>query len=91
MPPLPAWFDGRDAVGRFLTERMFATPWRLVPCDASGQVGFACYMRAADGRYRLGGVTVLTLRGDRVAELTSFLEPVVDRRFGLSEEFPGDR
>jgi RNA polymerase sigma-70 factor (ECF subfamily) len=29
MPPLPAWFDGRQDLGRFLAERMFATPWRL--------------------------------------------------------------
>jgi RNA polymerase sigma-70 factor (ECF subfamily) len=31
MPPLPAWFDGREDVGRFLTQRVFAAPWRLVP------------------------------------------------------------
>jgi RNA polymerase sigma-70 factor (TIGR02960 family) len=30
MPPLPAWFDGREDVGRFLAERVFATPWRLL-------------------------------------------------------------
>jgi hypothetical protein len=30
-PLLPAWFDGRDDVVRFLTERVFRTPWRLVP------------------------------------------------------------
>ncbi len=24
MPPLPAWFDGREDVGRFLAERVFA-------------------------------------------------------------------
>ncbi|TDD98297.1 sigma-70 family RNA polymerase sigma factor [Jiangella asiatica] len=31
MPPLPAWFDGRDDVTRFLAERVFAIAWRLVP------------------------------------------------------------
>ena len=36
MPPLPAWFAGRGDIGRFLTERMFATPWRLVPTGANG-------------------------------------------------------
>jgi RNA polymerase sigma-70 factor (TIGR02960 family) len=91
MPPLPAWFDGRVAVGRFLAERIFATPWRLVPSSANGQLAFACYLGGPEGDYRLAGVTLLTLRGDRVAELTSFLSPVVDRRFGLSEKFQADR
>jgi RNA polymerase sigma-70 factor (ECF subfamily) len=91
MPPLPAWFDGREAIRRFLTERMFATPWRLVPSDANGQLAFACYQGTPDGDYRLGGLTVVALRGDRVAELTSFLAPIVDRRFGIPEEFPGNR
>ena len=91
MPPLPAWFDGRDAVRRFLTERMFATPWRLVPSGANGQLAFACYQGTPDGEFRLGAVTLLTLRGDRVAELTSFLAPVVDRRFELPGKFPQDR
>lgn len=43
MPPLTAWFLGREDVGRFFTERMFATPWRLVPIRANGQLAFACY------------------------------------------------
>lgn len=84
MPPLPAWFDGRAAVGRFLTERMFAAPWRLRPMYASGQPAFACYQGTSDGSaYVLGGITVVDLRGDRIAALTSFLAPIVDARFGL--------
>ena len=31
MPPLPIWLDGAAMVGRFLAERIFATPWRAVP------------------------------------------------------------
>lgn len=87
MPPLPAWFDGRESVGRFMTERMFATPWRVVPTTASGQLALACYQGTPGGStYALGAVTVLTLRGDRVVELTSFLAPSVDARFGLPGE-----
>jgi RNA polymerase sigma-70 factor (TIGR02960 family) len=91
MPPLPAWFDGRAAVGRFLRERMFATPWRLERCDANGQLGFACYQGTPEGGFQLGGITVLALRDDRVASLTSFLAPIVDDRFGVPKEFPADR
>jgi hypothetical protein len=40
---LPAWFLGREAIGRFFAERMFGTPWRLVPIRANGKPGFACF------------------------------------------------
>jgi predicted dithiol-disulfide oxidoreductase (DUF899 family) len=41
MPPLPAWFRGRADVVRFMAERMWTTPWRLVPVTANGQLAFA--------------------------------------------------
>jgi RNA polymerase sigma-70 factor (TIGR02960 family) len=78
MPPLPAWFDGRAAVARFFAERVFATPWRLVPIRINGQPGFACYLRepgAAD--FRLGAVNALTLRGGRISAITGFLDPAM--------------
>lgn len=52
MPPLPAWFAGRRDIGRFLAERAFATPWRLLPTRANGQLAFACYQGGPDGRFR---------------------------------------
>jgi ketosteroid isomerase-like protein len=62
MPPLPAWFLGREDVGRFL-ERMLATRWRLVPVGANGQLAVACYQGEPDGdRFRLGAINVLSLR-----------------------------
>jgi RNA polymerase sigma-70 factor (ECF subfamily) len=90
MPPLPAWFHGREAIGRFLTERLFATPWRLVPTSANGQLAFACYQGAPDGPpFRLGALNVLTLRGGRIVEMTGFLAPMIHDRFGLPSEWPG--
>ena len=89
MPPLPAWFLGREDVGRFLSERMFATPWRLLPVGANGQLAFACYQGdPGDGRLRLGAVNVLSLRGRRIVWLAGFLDPGVHRRFGLPVELP---
>jgi RNA polymerase sigma-70 factor (ECF subfamily) len=82
MPPLPAWFDGRDAVLRFFSERVMATPWRLRPAAANGQLALAAYQGHGDG-FRLGAVNVLGLRGGRVAELASFLDPAVHAGFGL--------
>jgi RNA polymerase sigma-70 factor (TIGR02960 family) len=71
MPPLPAWFLGREDVGRFFAERVFATPWRLLPIRANGQLAFACYQGDPDGgRFQLGAINPVepsrrTGRGDR--------------------------
>jgi RNA polymerase sigma-70 factor (TIGR02960 family) len=82
MPPIPTWFAGRDSVRRFFAERVFQTPWRLVPCRASGQLAFACYQGPA---FTLGAFNVVTLRGEHVAAMTGFLHPFVHRRFSLPD------
>ena len=82
MPPIPTWFDGHAAIGRFLAERVFATAWRLVPLRANGQLAFACY-QGPD--FRLGALQVLTLRDRTVVEMTGFLDPAVHARFGLPD------
>jgi RNA polymerase sigma-70 factor (ECF subfamily) len=87
MPPLPAWFSGREGIGRFLSERLFATSWKLQPIRANGQLAFACYQGdAAGGRFRLGAVNVVSVRAGRVVELAGFLDPAVARRFDLPAE-----
>ena len=92
MPPLPAWFDGREDVARFFIERVFKTPWRLVPIRANAQPGFACYQRNPDDhRFRLGAINVLSLRSGQITEISAFLDPEVHRRFGLPYEFPAQR
>jgi RNA polymerase sigma-70 factor (TIGR02960 family) len=89
MPPLPAWFRGRDDVGRFFANRMFAKPWRLVPFRASGQPAFAGYQGDSKGdRFRLVGINVLSIRAGRVVWIASFLDSDVHRHFGLPPEMP---
>lgn len=89
MPPLPAWFDGREDIDRFLTERMFATPWRLTPLRANGQLGFACYiLEPGADAFRLGAVNVLSLRAGRIREIAGFLDPDLHRHLGLPVELP---
>jgi RNA polymerase sigma-70 factor (ECF subfamily) len=78
MPPLPAWFDGREEVGRFFAERIFATQWRLEPLRVNGQIGFACFQPV-----EIGAVNVLTVRDGRIAAITGFLDPDLHRRLGL--------
>jgi RNA polymerase sigma-70 factor (TIGR02960 family) len=82
MPPIPTWFDGKGAIARFAAARMFATPWRLVPTRASGQLAFACYQGPA---FRLGALNVVTLRDQSIAEMTGFLDPAVHARFALPD------
>ncbi len=82
MPPIPTWFAGREAIGRFMAERMFATAWRLVPLRVSGQLAFACYQGP---EFRLGALNVLTLRERKIVEMTAFLDPAVHARFGLAD------
>jgi SnoaL-like domain len=93
MPPLPAWFRGRDDVAGFFAARVFATPWRLVSLRVNGQPGFACYVREpGSDAFRLGAVNVLSLRDGLIAEITGFLDPGLHRRLGLPAKLPaGDR
>ncbi|HEY0467212.1 MAG TPA: RNA polymerase subunit sigma-70 [Polyangiaceae bacterium] len=80
MPPIPSWFDGRDAVIRFFSEPVFRSPWRLEPTWASGQLAFAAY-QGPD--FRLGALNVVRLRAGKIAELTGFLDPAVHAFFSL--------
>jgi RNA polymerase sigma-70 factor (ECF subfamily) len=84
MPPLPAWFDGREMVVRFLAERLFETPWRLEPRTVNGQPGFLCH-QLVDGVWRPGAVTVLALRDGLVMHVAGFVDPEVVKKF------PADR
>jgi RNA polymerase sigma-70 factor (ECF subfamily) len=89
MPPLPAWFAGRDDVGRFFDERVLAMPWRLRPLEANGQPAFACYaLEPGTERFRLGAINVLGLREGRIAEIAGFLDPELHRRLGVPAELP---
>jgi RNA polymerase sigma-70 factor (TIGR02960 family) len=89
MPPLPAWYSGRDDVARFFADRVFATPWRLVPLRANGQLGFACYiLEPGAGEHRLGAINLLRVRAGRIAEIAGFLDPELHRRTGIPYRLP---
>jgi RNA polymerase sigma-70 factor, ECF subfamily len=78
MPPLPTWYRGRDAVAAFMRgwPLSAAERWRMVPVRANGQLAFGHYIWNAETEtFTPHGITVLTLEGDRIAEITSFVEP----------------
>ena len=62
----------------------------LLADDARFTLAFACYQgQGGDqgaGRFRLGAINVVGLRGGRVAELAGFIDPALHRHFGLPEE-----
>ena len=89
MPPHPVWFDGRDAVLRFLAARAFSAPGNvaMVPTTANAQPAVADYRRNADGVLTAHALHVLTAHGGGIAAITVFLEPqrVRDVRFVADE------
>lgn len=56
---------GRAAVTTFSGERVFATPWRLIPTTANGQPAFACY-QDVNGTFRTSAIQVLRFEGNRI-------------------------
>jgi RNA polymerase sigma-70 factor, ECF subfamily len=88
MPPIPSWYRGRDAVRELLARLPLsgASRWRLVPARANGQLAFGQYAwNDTAGEFTAHGITVLTLSGDRVAQLTHFRTPDLLPRFGLPD------
>jgi len=75
MPPLTAWYQGRDRIRAFLAEGPMARRWRFLPARANGQIAFGTYMWDEERDvYVPAGLDLLVLRGTRIAEVVSFLE-----------------
>ena len=88
MPPRPAWFRGREAVATFLAGWPLRRSgrWRVVPTRANGQLAFGHYLDDERSGTFLGyGITVITLDGEEIAEMTAFLDAELMPRFGLPD------
>jgi RNA polymerase sigma-70 factor (ECF subfamily) len=93
MPPNSTWFRGREAIAEFLRGAPMGrgTRWRLVPIRANGQLAFGHYVWLEEREaFVPHAIDVLTLDGDRIAEITVFLDPEPFARFGLPDELPGE-
>jgi RNA polymerase sigma-70 factor (ECF subfamily) len=76
MPPLATWWSGRESIGRWLARHPLngQWEWRHVATRASGQLGVGTYTWHADaGAFLPFSIDVLTLQGDRIAAVTSFI------------------
>jgi RNA polymerase sigma-70 factor (ECF subfamily) len=90
MPPMPAWFAGREHVGLFLRTHLLRQPgeFTMIPTAANGQPALAAYRRGRDGVYRANGIEMLTVTGSRIARIVVFLDAGVFASFGLAQELP---
>jgi RNA polymerase sigma-70 factor (ECF subfamily) len=83
MPPMPVWYRGRETVAAFLTDYPLRERWRHIPTRANGQLAVGCYMWNDErDSYVAAVIDVLTLRDDRIDDVTAFLAPWVFQRFG---------
>ena len=76
MPPMTEWYAGLGPVMDFAVRVPLGScgSWRHLPVTANGQPAVAFYLRPdGDGPHLAWSITVLTLRQDRIAALTSFL------------------
>jgi RNA polymerase sigma-70 factor (ECF subfamily) len=80
MPPMSTWFGGAD-----LPQFMRVGPlsgewkWRNVASHANGQLAMGAYCwYPAEGTYMGFALNVFTLEGDRIKEITSFLNRSIE-------------
>jgi RNA polymerase sigma-70 factor (ECF subfamily) len=89
MPPLPTWYRGREAVAAFLRGWPLRRDrrWRVLSTRANGQLAFGHYIWDEEREtFTAHTMTVLTLDGERIAEITAFLDAELLPRFGLPDE-----
>jgi RNA polymerase sigma-70 factor, ECF subfamily len=81
MPPLASWYRGRDEIAIFLANAPLNGRWRWRhrPARANGQAAVASYAwDPGDRTYRPFALDVLALRGERIAEITSFITRTIE-------------
>jgi RNA polymerase sigma-70 factor (ECF subfamily) len=93
MPPIPAWYQGRESIRGLVSRTVFSGEaerrWRLLPTAANGQVAFGLYRRAeAASVYQAYGVQVVTLSGQLVGGITTFIDAGLFRYFDLPPTVP---
>jgi RNA polymerase sigma-70 factor, ECF subfamily len=91
MPPLTAWFDGRDAVAAFIENAVFAPARphgiRLRAGSCNGQPAFATYEPDGRGGLAVSGLQILQLADvagePLIIALVSYRDPALAIRCGL--------
>jgi len=88
MPPTPAWYQGREAIGVFLAKYPLSPAWPLhihVPTRANRHPGFAVFLAGDRGAPpRPVGLEVLRIEDGLIAEIDIFLQPELPERFAVT-------
>ncbi len=89
MPPAHEYYRGRPAILGFLHAGPLRERWRHLPTRANGQPAVGCFMwDERRGCYPGRVIDVLTLDGETIAAVTSFVGRELFAPFGLPEELP---
>jgi RNA polymerase sigma-70 factor (ECF subfamily) len=93
MPPVPSWYQGREAIRTLLLAAVFPSgvqnQWRLSPTRANGQPAVALHRAdEATRSYRAFGIQVITLDATlrdqpQVSSVTAFLGEELVTSFGF--------
>lgn len=93
MPPSPSWYQGLEAIRMFSATTIFADDgmfpgkalnrWRLLPTRANGSPAFAIYQRGETNQYQAFGLIALTVNGNKLSQIISFIDPSLPPLFGF--------
>ena len=93
MPPWKQWYRGRAAITAFFVRTGRSgghAPFRLVPTASNRQPAFAFYSRWQSPEWQFHSIQLLTLYGDTVGAMTSFVMPPLASVFGLPRVLAND-
>jgi RNA polymerase sigma-70 factor, ECF subfamily len=88
MPPIPAWYRGRDTIRALVSRTVFGgqarSRWRLLPTCANGQPAFGVYRQTQNSRlYAAYGIQVVTLVDHWIRDVITFRDASLVTRFVL--------
>ncbi len=88
MPPLPAWYRGKETIRALILSTSFSGQaqgrWRLLPTQANGLPAFGLYRQAeTPGLYRAYGIQLVTLSDRLMSDITTFIDADLFRYFNL--------
>jgi RNA polymerase sigma-70 factor, ECF subfamily len=87
MPPIPTWYQGRDAIARIFERHVFAPgrgEFRSVPTRANRQPAFGIYRKLpGEPTFMPRVLEVLRVDGNRIGAIEAFVYPELFPTFGL--------